>query len=215
MNVPQSTTVYHSFSYIFGMKHLFSVFSILAACSIVYAYSLQYHPLLLKTKDNKGITLAKTLDDMYREKISVKDGRCRFFEKRNGGSDLEYELDRCRIDYNQQTVYTQADRLNGIEIKGRIWVEGNSFRTREVGRNWTEWKSSEFLPGLKWYFHTGMEFAKKNGEFVFAPTKGLNNIRGEYKYMSKQRAEAIKNGDAAGIVIQESGSGQIVIQESR
>ena len=89
---------------------------------IASAYSLQYHPFLLKTKDNKGITLAKTLDGVYGEKISVKDGRCKFFEMQQKGGDIEYELDRCRIDYNEQKVYSQADRLNGIEIKGHSWI---------------------------------------------------------------------------------------------
>lgn len=191
------------------------ILAILFCGTFASAYSLQYHPFLLQIKDSKGITLAKTLDAVYGEKITVKNGRCHFFEKQNRGSDIEYELDKCRIDYLQQTVYTQADRLNGIDVKGQIWIEGNSYRTRAVGKNWTEWKSSEFLPGLKWFFHTGLEFAKKNGEFVFEPTKGLKNIRGDYKYMSKNRTKAIENGDAPGIVIKESGSGEVVIQESR
>lgn len=33
--------------------------------------------------------------------------------------------------------------------------------------------------------------------------------------MSKHRVKAIENGDASGIVIKESGSGEVVIQESR
>lgn len=33
--------------------------------------------------------------------------------------------------------------------------------------------------------------------------------------MSKNRAEGIENGDAPGIVIKESESGEVVIQESR
>jgi len=72
---------------------LSTVFCVLGIAS---AYSLQYHPFLLKTKDNKGITLAKTLDGVYGEKISVKDGRCKFFEMQQKGGDIEYELDRKR-----------------------------------------------------------------------------------------------------------------------
>lgn len=196
------------------MRKLLSLSAILFCVGSTSAYSLQYHPFLLNTKDSKGITLAKTLDGIYGEKITVKNGRCHFFEQQ-GRDDIEYEIDRCKVEYLQQTVYTQADRLNGIEVKGQIWVEGNSFRTRVPGKNWTEWKTSEFLPGAKWYSHTGTAFSKRNGEFVFEPTKGLDRIRGDYKYMSKHRAEAIKNGEASGIVIQESGSGEIVIQESR
>lgn len=191
------------------------ILAIVFCSTFASAYSLQYHPFLLQIKDSKGITLAKTLDAVYGEKITVKNGRCSFYEKQSRGSDIEYELDKCRIDYLQQTVYTQADRLNGIDVKGQIWIEGNSYRTRVVGKNWSEWKSSEFLPGLKWFFHTGLEFTKKNGEFIFEPTKGLKNIRGDYKYMSKNRARAIESGDASGIVIKESESGEVVIQESR
>lgn len=182
--------------------------------TVVSAYSLQYHPFLLQTKDSKGITLAKTLDGIYGEKITVKNGRCYFIEQQ-GQKDVEYEIDRCKVEYLQKKVYSQADRLNGIEVKGQIWVEGNSYRTRTNGQNWTEWKSSEFMSGTKWYSRTGTVFMKKNGEFVFEPTKGLKSIRGDYKYMSKHRTEAIENGDASGIVIKESGSGDVVIQESR
>ena len=183
--------------------------------SYAAAYTLQYHPFLLQTKDSKGITLAKTLDAIYGEKITVKDGRCHFFEAQPHGSDIEYELDRCKLDYSQKNIYTQADKLNGIEIKGQIWVQGNSFRTRQDGKNWTEWKTTELYPALIWFNRTGVTFLKKNGEFVFEPTKGLNKIRGDYKYMSKFRAEAIKSGTADGMVIQESESGKIVIQESK
>lgn len=197
------------------MRKLLSLSAILFCVGSTSAYSLQYHPFLLQTKDSKGITLAKTLDGIYGEKITVKDGRCHFFEAQSRGGDIEYEIDRCKIDYHQEKVYTQADRLNGIETKGIIWIEGNSYRTRSVDGKWSDWKSSEFLPGTQWVNRTGTRFSKRNGEFVFEPTKGLDRIRGDYKYMSKHRAKAIENGDASGIVIKESGSGEVVIQESR
>ena len=179
------------------------------------AYSLQYNPFLLQTKDNKGETLAKTLDKVYGDKITVKDGRCYFFEKQDRGADIEYEVDRCRMDYQQQTIYSQADRLNGIEIKGTIWIEGNSYRTRRNNGEWSEWKSSELFSGLHWVNKTGYNFEKRNGEFLFKPTPGVKNIRGTNGYISERKSKAIQNGEEAGIVIQESGSGKIVIQESR
>ncbi len=55
----------------------------LLGCSLSWAYSLQYHPLLLKVSDKKGKTLAKALDEVYGDKIKVKDGRCYFFEKQS------------------------------------------------------------------------------------------------------------------------------------
>ena len=178
------------------------------------AYDLQYHPFLLQTKDKYGETLAKTLDKVYGDKIVVKNKRCYFFEKTKI-SDIEYEIDECRLDYSQQKIYSQADRLNGIEIKGTVWVEGNSYRTRRVGQEWSQWSSTEMFPSLHWYQHTGFEFRLQNGEFEFSPTRGVQNIRGNYNYISKNRSKAIQNGDAAGLVIQESESGKIVIQESK
>jgi hypothetical protein len=193
------------------------IFSILFLCGFTLsgAYSLQYNPFLLQTKDKRGETLAKTLDKVYGDKITVKNGRCYFFEKQARGADLEYEIDRCRMDSQQQTIYSQADRLNGIEIKGTIWIEGNSYRTRPYNGKWSEWKSSELFPGLHWINKTGYHFEKRNGEFQFKPTPGIKNIRGTNGYISESKSKAIRNGEEAGIVIQESGSGKIVIQESR
>lgn len=179
-----------------------------------FAYDLQYHPFLLQVKDKHGVTLAKTLDKMYGDKIAVKNKRCYYIEiTRN--VDIEYEIDQCRVDYIQQTVYSQADRLNGIDVKGTIWVEGKSYRTRNVGEDWSEWKSSELLPRLYWFNRTGFEFRKQKGEFEFTPTQGVLNIRGSFNYVSENRAKKIQNGEASGIIINESGSGKIVIQESR
>ena len=178
------------------------------------AYDLQYHPFLLQTKDKYGETLANTLDKVYGDKIVVKNKRCYFFEKTRI-SDIEYEIDKCRLDYSQQTIYSQADRLNGIEIKGTVWIEGNSYRTRKVGQEWSKWGSTELFPSLHWFQRTGFEFRLQNGEFEFTPTRGVQNIRGNYNYISKNRSKAIQNGDAAGLVIQESETGKIVIQESK
>ena len=190
------------------------IFILAISFTSALAYDLQYHPFLLQVKDKHGVTLAKTLDKVYGDKIAVKNNRCYYFEMTHD-ADIEYEIDRCRIDYTQQNIYSQADRLNGIEIKGTLWIEGNSFRTRQVGREWSEWKSSELLPRLQWFNRTGFDFRKQNGEFEFIPTRGVQNIRGSYNYVSKNRVKAIQNGEASGIVIRESKSGKIVIQESR
>lgn len=206
------------------------IFSILFLCGFTLsgAYSLQYNPFLLQTKDKKGETLAKTLDKVYGDKITVKNGRCYFFEKQARGADLEYEIDRCRMESQQQTIYSQADRLNGIEIKGTIWIEGNSYRTRPYSGEWSEWKSSELFPGLHWRSRTGYNFEKRNGEFQFKPISGIKNIRNKNGYISESKPNAaqsahnsesksmaIQSGKEPGIVIRESGSGKIVIQESR
>ena len=179
-----------------------------------FAYDLQFHPFLLQVKDKHGVTLAQSLDEMYGEKIVVKNKRCYYFEMTRD-VDIEYEIDQCRVDYTQQKVYSQADRLNGIEVKGTIWVEGNSYRTRKMGDEWSEWKSSELLPRLFWFHRTGFEYRKQNGEFEFTPTRGVQNIRGSSNYVSRNRVRKIQNGESSGMVINESGSGKIVIQESR
>jgi hypothetical protein len=70
-------------------------------------------------------------------------------------------------------------------------------------------------PRLHWFQRTGFEFRKQNGEFEFVPTSGVKRIRGSSGYVSQNRVRKIQNGEASGIVIQESGSGKIVIQESR
>jgi hypothetical protein len=187
----------------------------LTFCS-AYAYDLQYHPFLLQAKDRRGITLAKHLDDVYGDKISVRDRHCFYFEtQRNGDPDVEYELADCRIDYFQQTIYSKADRLNKIEIKGTLWIEGDAYRTRAVDGAWTEWKSSEFLPGVTWVNRTGFDFQKRDGLFIFKPTRGVENIHRSAHSVKKDAAKAVVNGEASGVVIQESGSGKIVYQESR
>lgn len=180
----------------------------------VFGYALQYHPFLLQVKDKHGVTLAKILDKMYAEKIEFRNNRCYYIEM-TSSVDIEYEIDRCKVEYTQQSVYSQADRLNGIEIKGTVWVEGNSYRIRKAGESWSEWKSSELFPSLHWFQRTGFKFRKQHGEFEFEPTNGVKRIRGSSGYVSQNRVRKIQNGEASGIVIQESGSGKIVIQESR
>ena len=190
------------------------VLYVIILCMSAFAYDLQFHPFLLQVKDKHGVTLAQSLDEMYGEKIVVKNKRCYYFEMTRD-VDIEYEIDQCRVDYTQQKVYSQADRLNGIEVKGTIWVEGNSYRTRKMGDEWSEWKSSELLPRLFWFNRTGFEYRKQNGEFEFTPTRGVQNIRGSSNYVSKNRARKIQNGESSGMIINESGSGRIIIQESR
>ena len=190
------------------------VLYVIILCMSAFAYDLQFHPFLLQVKDKHGVTLAQSLDEMYGEKIVVKNKRCYYFEMTRD-ADIEYEIDQCRVDYTQQKVYSQADRLNGIEVKGTIWVEGNSYRTRKMGDEWSEWKSSELLPRLFWFNRTGFEYRKQNGEFEFTPTRGVQNIRGSSNYVSKNRARKIQNGESSGMIINESGSGRIIIQESR
>ena len=78
------------------MKH--PIIILFFIVSTTFGYDLQYHPFLLQVKDKHGVTLAKTLDKVYGDKISVKNKRCYFFELTRD-ADIEYEIDKCRIDY--------------------------------------------------------------------------------------------------------------------
>lgn len=192
------------------------VFIALSLISFNMAAALQYHPFLLQTKDSNGFILAKVLNNIYGEKIIIRKGICSFFEmQRQGEEDIEYELDECRINYQGHNIYTEEEKKNGTMYKGQIWVEGTNYRTRPIGKNWSEWKPSENVPGPKWYYHTGTDFYMQRGEFIFEPTKGLQNLRGDYKYMSRHRTDAIKSGKVPGILIQESGTGEIILQKRR
>jgi hypothetical protein len=99
----------------------FIPFLFLFATPFVFGYALQYHPFLLQVKDKHGVTLAKILDKVYADKIEVRNNRCYYIEM-TSSVDIEYEIDKCKVDYTQQNIYSQADRLNGIEIKGTIWI---------------------------------------------------------------------------------------------
>lgn len=217
-----------------GMSKLYFLVVLLLLASVVEAFDIQYNPLLLQTKDRHGKTLGQALDLVYGDKITVKNKRCYFFETQSRGSGIEYEIDGCRLDYNQNTLYTKADRLNGIEIKGLIWIEGDAYRMRIVNGQWSAWKSSEFFTALHWNQRTGFNFEKRNGEFLFTPTRGAKKIHAKvlienknstqnvengnaktHVEIHKDNAQAILNGEARVVVVQESETGKIIIQESR
>ena len=104
----------------------FIPFLFLFATPFVFGYALQYHPFLLQVKDKHGVTLAKIVDKIYADKIEVRNNRCYYIEM-TSSVDIEYEIDRCKVEYTQQSVYSQADRLNGIEILFLIVINNGSF----------------------------------------------------------------------------------------
>ena len=66
----------------------FILYIVLFSALTAFAYDMQYHPFLLQVKDKHGVTLAKTLDKVYGDKIVVKNKRCYYFELTRG-SDSE------------------------------------------------------------------------------------------------------------------------------
>lgn len=147
--------------------------TILMFCGTSLAYDFQYLPFFLQTKNARGETLASAIDKVYAGRIYVKDGRCHFFESQYRANDKEYEIDRCRLNFNQDKIYSEADRLNGVKVKARIWVEGNSYRTRTVGGEWSRWQDSQMFASVHWGTRTGMNVRLENGQFYFTLDKNL------------------------------------------
>lgn len=76
----------------------------------------------MQTRDSKGKTVAEAVKKIYVGKIHVdtRVGRCYDFQSQYRKDNLEYEIDHCSLEYSQQKVYSLADKLNGIDVKGRI-----------------------------------------------------------------------------------------------
>ncbi|MCF0217229.1 MAG: hypothetical protein HUK21_12270 [Fibrobacteraceae bacterium] len=190
---------------------------ILSLTTFIFAFDLQYNPFLLSTKDSKGVQLKNHIDGLYAGKIFVQNKNCHFFVPYQN-SFMEYEINACRLDYSQQKIYLEADRLNGIEIKGQIWVEGKSYRTRLLNDNWSKWKTSELMPSLTWFNKTGATFKRINGQFEFTPSYGLERTCAtidKCKQPSSPKVKQVKTGmpNEPRILIQESETGKVVIQE--
>ena len=126
------------------MNRLLKFIAILILCLVAetMAYEFQFKSFFLQIKDSNGQTMAEALSRVYYGKIRVdeKKGRCYFFQPEYRANDVEYEIDHCMLNYTQINIYSQADRLNGIELKGLAWIEGNSYRTRPIGGEWSRWR---------------------------------------------------------------------------
>lgn len=202
-------------------KLLFTIILIIATETM--AYEFQYKPFFLQTKDSRGQKLIDAVSRIYLGKIRVDDkaGRCYFFQPRHRAEDEEYEIDHCILEYSQSNIYSQADRLNGIEIKGRIWIEGNSYRTRPVGGQWGRWQDSQLLSSLFWGNKTGMNFRKEKGQFIFTLDNNLTRIHDRPSMINNAKQEATQQKQPPQkpikgyLEIKESGSGKTSYYEER
>lgn len=159
------------------MKKLLIILT-LAIITQAEAYEFQFKPFFWQTKDSRGQTLAQAVGKIYvgKVRVDVKTGRCYYFQPRHNAVDEEYEIDHCIVEYNQAKLYSQADRLNGIDIKGRIWIEGTSYRTRPVGGQWGRWQDSQMFSSVIWGNKTGLSFRKERGQFIFTLDNNLTRI---------------------------------------
>lgn len=150
----------------------------LIIASQAIAYEFQFKPFFLQIKDSNGQTMAEALSRVYYGKIRVdaKKGRCYFFQPQYKANDIEYEIDHCKLDYNQINIYSEADRLNGIELKGIAWIQGNSYRTRTLGGDWSRWQDSQLFASSIWISRTGLNYRKENGKFIFELGDNLKRI---------------------------------------
>ncbi|MCQ2107672.1 MAG: hypothetical protein MJZ05_02795 [Fibrobacter sp.] len=200
-------------------KILLSLFLILTSYSM--AYEFRFKPFFMQIKDSKGQTIAEAVSKIYAGKVRVdaRAGRCYYFQPQYRANDVEYEIDHCSLEYRQEKIYSQADHLNGIDIKGRIWIQGNSYRTRPVGGEWSRWQDTQMMAALTWGNKTGMNFRKEKGEFIFILDVNLKKIhdRPGPIYIPEQRKSATpKEKPQKGYVeIRESGSGKKAYYEER
>lgn len=154
----------------------FTVLLLVAGLSC--AQRTQSNSLQSQIIDKNGVTLGKAFEKVYQDKITYKNGRCYFYERQIKKDDIEYELDKCQLKYSLKKIF-KSDRMQGVESKGKIWIEGDSFRTRIDNGVWSKWKNNNFY-GKFWQQKTGYDFKKINGEFKFTPSIGALKIN--YRY---------------------------------
>lgn len=165
------------------LKVFFTVFLVFF-CQSSADTALEYtSPSTIRDRD--GVSLTDAFEKVYRDIFEVKDGRCYFQEKQAKGEDIKYELEKCQLRYTLQKKLSKVDRKDSVELKGTIWVEGTSFRTRTPGDAWSKKKTSKHLQGMPWRKRTGYEFKLRKGKFEFLPTEGALRLRRNNSYLDK------------------------------
>lgn len=157
------------------IKRIVFFIALLLVAGSSCAQKSQSNSHLSQIIDENGVTLDKAFEEVYQDKIFFKNGRCYFYERQVKNDDIEYELDRCQLKYSLQKIH-KSERKLGIDSKGKIWIEGNSFRTRISNGAWSKWKTSKNLQGKSWQQRTGYDFKKRDGEFEFTPSIGALKI---------------------------------------
>ena len=110
-------------------------------------------------------------------------------------------------------------RLNGIELKGLAWIEGNSYRTRPIGGEWSRWRDSQMFSSGIWMPRTRLDFRKENGKFIFELGDNLKRIHDKPNqnsiFVPKTQSEPQKSPVKGYIDIRASGSGKSSYYEER
>ncbi|WP_295038576.1 nuclease-related domain-containing protein [uncultured Fibrobacter sp.] len=153
----------------------------------VISFSNAYIPQNLSPSqiwDKNGVTLTKAFESAHKSTFSIQRNRCNFFETQINGVELEYEINNCHLKHSLQKATSRTDRQLGIEIKGTIWIDGDSFRTRSQNGVWSGWKS--FRNKFK-YNKIGYNFQKRNGNFDFIPTTGAIMIHWHNTIINKNK----------------------------
>lgn len=167
--------------YIGRIKRIAFFIALLLVAGTSCAQKNQSNSHLSQIIDENGVTLDKAFEEVYQNQIFFKNGRCYFYEQQYKKDDIEYELDKCQLKYSLQKI-TKSDRKQGIDSKGKIWIEGNSFRTRIENGVWSKWKTNKNFNGKSWQQRTGYDFKKRNGEFEFTPSIGALKISYRFTY---------------------------------
>ena len=148
----------------------------LARIFLIFLWTLSpafsYIPQKISTSqiwDKNGVTFAESFEKAHENAFTIQNGHCNFFETQNNGGELEYEIDNCRLKHSLQKATSQTDRKLGIEIKGTIWIDGDSFKTRSQNGVWSGKKSFRAKFKSK---KIGYNFQKRKGEFDFSPMTG-------------------------------------------
>ena len=141
--------------------------------------------------DVNGTTLADAFENVHKNAFTIHNGHCIFFETQINGEELEYEIDNCRLKHSLQKATSRTDRQLGIEIKGSIWIDGNTFRTRSQNGVWSGQKS--FRAKFK-HNKIGYNIQKRNGKFDFIPTTGAIMVHQRSSTTDKNKNDSQDKG---------------------
>lgn len=155
-----------------------------------YAYIPQ-NLLLSQVWDKNGVSLTDAFKNACKNTLAIQNGRCNFFKTQINGGELEYEINNCRLKHSLRKATSRTDYQLGIEIKGTIWIDGDSFRTRSQNGVWSGKKS--FRNEFK-YNKIGFNFQKQNGNFNFIPTTGAIMIHWRNTIINKHNPHSQDKG---------------------
>lgn len=121
--------------------------------------------------DNNGDTLYQMVKAQYAKYYIQKDSVCRVTYNWQYNEWIQVEISGCVVTLATSTSYTEADKLNGIDLKGTGFIGGTAFRLNTTGA-WEEWRT--FYGGS---FAPAIQFRRKFGVFELTPDPGFKLLR--------------------------------------